>query len=187
MISTAEFRNGISIEFKDDIWEILSFQHSQQGRGSAHVATKLRSLRSGSVLENTFRAGEKVNQAIIEKNSMEYLYNTGEEYCFMDNESYEQLNIPSENVADDVKKFLKENMGVLVIMYQGEILGIELSNSEEYDVIEADPAVKGNTVQGASKFVTIETGAKIACPQFVNQGDRIRVDTRTSKYMERVK
>lgn len=164
---------------------VIEFQHVKPGKGAAFVRSKLRNMRSGSTTEKTFRAGEKIARALIEKKEMEYLYNTGEEYIFMDTESYEQVSLNANQLGDNLN-FLKENMRLLVMVFKGEVIGIEMPHSVELAVVETDPGFKGDTASGGSKPAKLETGFVVQVPFFINEGDILRIDTRTGAYIERV-
>jgi elongation factor P len=185
MISTNDFHTGLTIELDGDIYMVIDFQHVKPGKGSAFVRSKLKNLRSGSTTERTFRAGEKVPRALIERKEMEYLYGSGEEYIFMDTESYEQISLSRETLGDNLK-YLKENMQLNILLFKGEILGLELPNSVELKVVETEPGFKGDTAAGGSKPAKLETGLVVQVPFFINEGDVLRKDTRTGAYLERV-
>lgn len=185
MISSNDFQTGLTIELDGEIYMVIEFQHVKPGKGAAFVRSKLRNMRSGSTTEKTFRAGEKIARALIEKKEMEYLYNTGEEYIFMDTESYEQASLNANQLGDNLN-FLKENMRLLVMVFKGEVIGIEMPNSVELAVVETDPGFKGDTASGGSKPAKLETGFVVQVPFFINEGDILRIDTRTGAYIERV-
>jgi elongation factor P len=185
MISTNDFHTGLTIELDGDIYMVIDFQHVKPGKGSAFVRSKLKNLRSGSTTERTFRAGEKVPRAIIERKEMEYLYASGEEYIFMDTESYEQISLSRQKLGDNLK-YLKENMQLNILLFKGEIIGLELPNSVELKVVETEPGFKGDTAAGGSKPAKLETGLVVQVPFFINEGDVLRIDTRTGAYLERV-
>ncbi len=184
MISTNEFKTGLTIEVEGDIWQVVEFQHVKPGKGAAFVRSKLRSLRTGSVLEKTFRAGEKMPRAHIETKEMQYLYSSGDEYAFMDTETYEQIMIPVEQLKREIK-YLKENMNVHIMNYREEIIGIDLPNSVVLEVVETEPGIKGDTATGATKAAILETGLSVQVPLFVNVGDRLIIDTRSGSYVSR--
>lgn len=184
MISVNDFRTGLTIEVDGGIWQVLEFQHVKPGKGSAFVRSKLRNLRTGSTQEKTFRAGEKVARAHIENRRMQYLYNSGDVYTFMDNETYEQLELTEAQIKYELQ-FLKENMEVHIMSYQGETLGVELPNTVELTVTSTEPGVKGDTATGASKPATLETGYVVQVPLFVNEGDVLVIDTRSGDYVSR--
>jgi len=185
MISTNDFHTGLTIELDGDIYTVVEFQHVKPGKGSAFVRSKLKNLRTGAVTERTFRAGEKVPRAHLERKEMEYLYNSGEEYYLMDLESYEQMALSAAQMGDAVK-YLKENEKLNVLMHQEKVIGVELPNTVELKVTATEPGVKGDTAAGGSKPATLETGLVVQVPFFINTGDVIRVDTRSGQYLERV-
>ncbi|MEA1940331.1 MAG: elongation factor P [Candidatus Caldatribacteriota bacterium] len=184
MISTSEFKRGLTIELKGEIYSIVEFQHVKPGKGGAFVRTKLKNVKTGLVVDKTFRAGEKMEQAIIDRNKMQYLYNDANFYYFMNKDNYEQTSI-SENYMAEIKDFLKEGNDVEIIFCKGEVIGAELPNFMNLKIVDTVPGVKGNTVSGALKPATLETGAIVQVPLFVKEGDLIKVDTREKKYMER--
>lgn len=187
MISTADFRKGLKVEFKDEPYEIVDFQHVKMGRGGAIVRTKMKSLRTGSILEETFRSGEKLETPGLEEKRMQYLYAKDRMYYFMDEETYEQIPLTIDQLGD-AKRFLKENMVVKILYYKGRPLSVELPTFVELLVTKTDPAgFKGDTASGGGKPATLETGAVVRVPFHINEGDTIKVDTRTSEYMERIK
>lgn len=184
MITAGEFRKGVTIELDNSVWNIVDFQHVKPGKGAAFVRTKIRNVISGAVTEKTFNPNDKYPTAFIERKDMEYLYNDGDLYYFMDSETYEQLPI-SPNVLGDNFRFVKENMVCKVLSYKGNVFGIEPPNFVELQVTETEPGVKGDTATNVTKPATLETGAEIKVPIFINEGEMIRVDTRTGEYMER--
>jgi elongation factor P len=184
-ISTADFRTGLTIETGGEIYTIVEFQHVKPGKGGAFVRTKLRNLRTGAVTDKTFRAGERMEQAMIERRPMQFLYRGGEEFVFMDMETFEQIALSQASVGEGAS-YLKPDLEVSVISYQEETLGLELPNSVELTVTRTDPGLRGDTATGGSKPATLESGATVAVPLFINEGDVVRVDTRTGKYLERV-
>ncbi|HXX57061.1 MAG TPA: elongation factor P [Thermodesulfovibrionales bacterium] len=186
MLSTNEFRKGAKIEYKGEPFEIVDFQHVKMGRGGAIIRTKLKSMRTGSVLEDTFRSGEKFETPQLEEKAMQYLYAEGDMHFFMDTETFEQVPL-TEAQLGDVKKFLKENMTVKVLDYKGEPLTVELPTFVELVVVKTDPGFKGDTASGGTKPATLETGAVVKVPFHISEGDRLKIDTRTSEYIERVK
>jgi len=186
LIDTSDFRNGLSIILDSDIYLIVEFQHVKPGKGGAFVRTKLKNLRTGNTLEKTFRAGEKMEQAILERKKMNFLYNQDNEYHFMDMESFDQITIPAPAIGPQVK-YLKDNTEVEVLSHNERVLGVDLPITMEFEVTETDPGLRGDTASGGSKPATVETGAVVNVPLFVNIGDKIRIDTRTDSYMERVK
>jgi elongation factor P len=186
LIDTSDFRTGLTILMENDIYQIVDFQHVKPGKGGAFVRSRLRNLRTGNTLEKTWRAGEKMEQAILERKKMNFLYNQGGEYVFMDMESYDQVEIPAAALGSSVK-YLKDNTEVEVCTHKGNVIGVDLPSFMELEVVETDPGLKGDTASGGSKPAKVETGAVVNVPLFVNIGDKIRVDTRTDTYLERVK
>ena len=185
MISAGDFRNGITFEFEGSVYQIVEFQHVKPGKGAAFVRTKIKNVITGGVIEKTFNPTDKMPKAHIERKDMEYLYNDGELYYFMDTETYEQLPLDT-NILEAALPFLKENMTVKVLSYKGSVFGIEPPNFVELEVTETEPGFKGDTATGATKPATVETGATVYVPLFVEIGNKIRIDTRTGEYMERV-
>ena len=184
MVTAGDFRNGFTFEMDGNVYSIIEFQHVKPGKGAAFVRTKIRNVISGAVTEKTFNPNDKYPTAFIERKDMEYLYNDGDLYYFMDSETYEQLPI-SPNVLGDNFRFVKENMVCKVLSYKGNVFGIEPPNFVELQVTETEPGVKGDTATNVTKPATLETGAEIKVPIFINEGEMIRVDTRTGEYMER--
>ena len=184
MVTAGDFRNGVTFEMDGNVYSIIEFQHVKPGKGAAFVRTKIRNVISGAVTEQTFNPNDKYPTAFIERKDMEYLYNDGDLYYFMDSETYEQLPI-SPNVLGDNFRFVKENMVCKVLSYKGNVFGIEPPNFVELQVTETEPGVKGDTATNVTKPATLETGAEIKVPIFINEGEMIRVDTRTGEYMER--
>ncbi len=184
MISVNDFKTGVTIELDGQAYQVVEFQHVKPGKGAAFVRAKLKNVKSGGSIEKTFRGGEKVHRAHLDRREMQYLYNDGDDYVFMDNENYEQISISPEAMGDGVK-WLLENMNIQVLFFQGNIIGIELPNFVELEVVDTEPSVKGDTATGATKNATLETGATVQVPLFVNTGDKLRIDTRTGEYMER--
>ncbi len=185
MISTNDFRTGITIEVDGAVWSVVEFQHVKPGKGSAFVRSKLKNVETGQVRERTFRAGEKVPRAHLDKKKMQYLYRSGDELFFMDTETYEQTPLLEEQIGDGIK-YLKDNLIVEVLFYKGRCIGVELPTFVELEVVRTDPGVRGDTVSGGSKPAQIETGATVNVPLFINEGDVIKIDTRTGEYIERV-
>lgn len=185
MISTSDFRTGLTIELDGEVYIIVDFQHVKPGKGSAFVRTKLKNAKTGATTERTFRAGEKVEQAMVDRREMQYLYNSGDEYYVMDNETYEQIALTKEQLGDNIK-YLKENMNITVLMYHGKVFGVELPYFVELEVVDTEPGIKGDTASGGSKPATLETGLVVQVPFFINAGDVLRIDTRTGEYIERV-
>jgi len=184
MISVNDFRTGLTIEVDGGIWRVMDFQHVKPGKGAAFVRSKLRNLRTGAVQEKTFRAGEKVAKAQIENRKMQYLYANGDMHVFMDNESYEQIELPTAAIEYELK-FLKENMEVHIMMFGSETLGVELPNTVELKVTETEPGIKGDTASGGSKPATVETGLTVQVPFFINEGDVLIVNTADGTYVSR--
>lgn len=180
MISVNDFRTGLTIEVDNGIWRVIDFQHVKPGKGAAFVRSKLRNLRTGAIQEKTFRAGEKVGKAQIDNRKMQYLYANGDMHVFMDNESYDQIELPASSIEYELK-YLKENMEVHIMMYGGETLGVELPNSVELKVTETEPGIKGDTASGGSKPATVETGLVVNVPFFVNEGDTLIINTTDRK------
>ena len=185
MISTNDFHTGLTIELDGELYTVVEFQHVKPGKGAAFVRSKLKNLRTGATTERTFRAGEKVPRAIMERKSMEYLYSTGDEYYLMDMETYEQIALSKEQMEGAIS-YLKENMVLTVVMHGEKVVGVELPNTVELKVVQTDPGVKGDTAAGGSKPATLETGLVVQVPFFINEGDVLRIDTRTGEYIERV-
>ena len=185
MISTNDFHSGLTIDLDGDVYMVIEFQHVKPGKGSAFVRSKLKNLRSGATTETTFRAGEKVPRAILERKEMEYLYSSGEEYILMDTESYDQLFLDPQKLGEN-RKYLKENMRLYILLYKGDIIGFELPDTVELLVAETDPWFKGDTAAGGSKPAKLETGLIVQVPFFINEGDILRIDTRTGNYLERI-
>lgn len=185
MISAGEFRNGVTFEYDGNIYQIVEFQHVKPGKGAAFVRTKMKNIVTGAVVERTFNPTEKMPKAHIERKEMEYLYEDSGLYYFMDQETYEQMPLSEEQLGDALK-FVKENMTVKILSYKGNVFAVEPPNFVELTVTETEPGVKGNTATNVTKPATVETGAVITVPMFVNEGDTIRIDTRTGEYMERV-
>ena len=185
MISAGDFRNGITIELEGNIYQIIEFQHVKPGKGAAFVRTKLKNIKSGGVVEKTFRPTEKFPAARIERVDMQYLYEDGDLYYFMDTETYDQVALNSETVGDALK-FVKENEMCKICSHNGSVFSVEPPLFVELEITETEPGFKGDTATGASKPATVETGATVAVPLFVNQGDKIKIDTRTGEYLSRV-
>lgn len=185
MVTAGDFRKGITFEMDGDVYVVVDFQHVKPGKGSAFVRTKIRNIKTGSIVERTFNPTEKFAKAMIETKEMQYLYNDGGLYYFMDTDSYEQVPLNHDSVADAVQ-FIKEDMFATIKFHNGEAFSVEPPNFVELLITECEPGVKGNTAQGATKPAIVETGAQVLVPLFVNEGDTIRIDTRTGEYMERV-
>ena len=184
MVTAGDFRNGVTFDMDGSVMQIIEFQHVKPGKGAAFVRTKLRNVVTGSVIEKTFNPTDKYPTAIVEKKDMQYLYSDGELYYFMDMESYEQTPIDS-NKLGDAFKFVKEEMMCKVVSYKGTVISVEPPMFVELEVTETEPGFKGDTAQGATKPATLETGAQIKVPLFINIGDVLKIDTRTGEYLER--
>ena len=185
MISAVDFRNGITIEIDSNIFQIIEFQHVKPGKGAAFVRTKLKNIKSGGIVEKTFRPTEKFPQAIIDRSDKQYLYTDGELFYFMDNETFEQIALESSTIGDALK-FVKENENVKVCSHNGNVFAVEPPLFVELKITETEPGVKGDTATGATKPAVVETGATVYVPLFVNQDDVIKIDTRTGEYLSRV-
>ncbi len=184
MISVNDFKTGLTVEVDGDIFTVIEFQHVKPGKGAAFVRSKLKNLRNGNTVERTFRAGETIGRAQIENRGVQYLYASGQDHTFMDNETYDQFTLSSDQLEWELK-FLRENMNVNIVSYKGEILGINLPTSVELKVVETEPGIKGNTATGASKNAKLETGHNVQVPLFINEGDVLLIDTREGKYVSR--
>ena len=185
MVSAGDFRNGITLEIDGNVVQVIEFQHVKPGKGAAFVRTKLKNVINGGVVEKTFRPTEKFPQARIERVDMQYLYNDGDLFYFMNTETFDQIAVNKETIGDSLK-FVKENEMVKVCSYQGNVFAIEPPLFVELAISETEPGFAGNTAQGATKPATVETGAQVSVPLFVNQGDVIKIDTRTGEYLSRV-
>jgi len=184
-VSTNDLKNGMTLDLPEGLFSVVEFQHVKPGKGGAFVRTKLKNVRTGAVLERTYRADEKLEQAIIDKREMQYLYADGTEYVFMDNSTYDQLQVPGDALGD-ATRYLKEGDSAVLQIYGGEIVGVDLPAAVELTVSDTEPGVQGDRVSGARKPATLETGHIVQVPLFVNAGDRVRVDTRTGEYLTRV-
>ncbi|NOU99359.1 elongation factor P [Paenibacillus planticolens] len=184
MISVNDFKTGLTIVVEHDIFTVLDFQHVKPGKGAAFVRSKLKNLRNGNTVERTFRAGENVGRAHIDNREMQYLYASGDEFTFMDTETFDQFSLSREQLKWELN-FLLENMNIKILSYQGEILGINLPKSVDLKVVETEPGVKGNTAQGALKGAKVETGLVVQVPLFINEGDVLTVDTEDGRYISR--
>lgn len=184
MITAGDFRNGVTFEMDGNVVSIIEFQHVKPGKGAAFVRTKIRNVITGAVTEKTFNPNDKFPTAFIERKDMEYLYTDGDLYYFMDSDTYEQTPI-SGSVLGDNFKFVKENMSCKVLSYKGNVFGVEPPNFVELQVTETEPGVKGDTATNATKPATVETGAQVKVPLFINEGEMIQIDTRTGEYMGR--
>ena len=185
MVSASDFRNGVTIEMDSTVYQIIEFQHVKPGKGAAFVRTKLKDVINGGIKETTFRPTEKFPAARIDRNDMQYLYNDGDLYYFMNTENYEQTAIDSESIGDSLK-FVKENEMCKICAYNGKVFAVEPPLFVELEISETEPGFAGNTATGATKPATVETGAQVAVPLFVNIGDKIKIDTRTGEYLSRV-
>ncbi|NLT57669.1 MAG: elongation factor P [Clostridiales bacterium] len=184
MVSAGDFRNGVTFEMDGNVYQIVEFQHVKPGKGAAFVRTKIRNVITGGVVEKTFSPNEKYPNAYVERKDMEYLYNDGDLYYFMDLETYENLPIGA-GILPDSFKFVKENEQVKVLSYKGNVFGVEAPNFVELVITNTEPGFKGDTAQGGTKPATLETGAQVKVPLFIEEGEKIRIDTRTGEYMER--
>ncbi len=184
MINVNDIKNGMTIMIDGQIYQVVEFLHVKPGKGSAFMKTKLRNMRTGGIVEKTFNTNVKFEKANINKQNVEYLYNTGDTYFFMNMETFEQLELSAEQVADN-KNYLIENMSVYVILYEGELLGIDLPDKVELEVTATEPAVRGNTTNNALKDATLETGLVVKVPMFIEQGEKILVTTADGKYSSR--
>jgi len=184
-VDTSQFRNGLKIELDGEPFTMIYFQHVKPGKGGAFVRTKVRNLKNGRVLERTFRSGERVEEADVSESKMQYLYQDGENLVFMDQQTFDQLPFTAEQVGD-ARKWLKENQEIEVLFWRGKPINVEIPSFIEFTITRCDPGVKGDTATGATKPATLETGAVVQVPLFVKEGERIRVDTRSGEYVERV-
>ena len=184
LVSTNQFRNGMHVELDGQVWRIVEFQHVKPGKGGAFVRTKVKNLASGAVVDRTFRAGEKMPRIRTETKSVQYLYDAGDEVVFMDEETYEQIQLPRGDVAEELE-FLQPSSTAQLLTVDGRPAGIQLPASVELAVVQTEPGVKGDTVSNVTKPATLETGAVVQVPLFVNTGDRVKVDTRERRYMSR--
>lgn len=184
MISSNDFKTGVTIELDGDIFQIVEFQHVKPGKGAAFVRAKVKNVRTGGVVEKKFNAGEKVPRARLDRREMQYLYKDGDQFVVMDNESFEQIMLSEAQIGDEVK-WLKENMNLGVLLYNSEVIGVDLPNSVTLKVVECEPGVKGDTATGGTKAATVETGGTVQVPFFVNEGDMLIIDTRTGSYVSR--
>lgn len=185
MVSAGDFRNGITLEIDNAVYQVIEFQHVKPGKGAAFVRTKLKDIKNGGVIEKTFRPTEKYPQAHIERTDMQYLYNDGDFYNFMNVETFDQIGMTQEQVGDTLK-FVKENEMVKICSYNGSVFAIEPPLFVELEITDTEPGFKGDTATGATKPAIVETGAKVMVPLFVSQGEVIKIDTRTGEYLSRV-
>ena len=186
MISAGDFRNGITIELDNNVYQIIEFQHVKPGKGAAFVRVKMKNVVTGAVTETSFNPTAKFEEAFVERREMQYLYNEGDLYYFMDNETYEQIPISKDTLGDDFR-FVKENENVKVLSYKGSVFAVEPPLFVELEITETEPGVKGNTATNVLKPATVETGAVVKVPIFIEQGERIQIDTRTGEYLGRSK
>ena len=184
MINASDFRNGITFEYEGQVYQVVEFQHVKPGKGAAFVRTKLRNVITGGTTERTFNPSDKMENAVIERKDMQYMYNDGDLYYFMDTETYDQIPLNAQTVGDTLK-FIKEEEIVKVLSHKGNVFGIEPPFFVELLVTQTEPGFRGDTATGATKPATVETGASVKVPLFVNEGDKIKIDTRTGDYMER--
>ena len=184
MVSAGDFKNGITIEWDGGVWQIIEFQHVKPGKGAAFVRTKLKNIISGGVVETSFRPTDRFENAIIDRKAMQYLYNDGDMFYFMDNETFEQIALNNDQIGDSLK-FVKENEECRICSYKGNVFSVEPPLFVELEITDTEPGFKGNTATGATKPAIVETGAQVAVPLFVNQGDKIKIDTRTGEYLSR--
>jgi elongation factor P len=185
-ISTSDFKTGLTIEYEGNVFQIIEFQHVKPGKGGAFVRSRLRNLMTGAALDKTWRAGERMEQALVERRNVDFLYRDGDDLVFMDMDDYEEMRLPSAQVGDSVK-FLKDNTTVQLMTWKNQLLNLELPQTMEFVITQTDPGLRGDTAQGGSKPATLETGAVVTVPLFVNEGEVIRVDTRSGQYIERAK
>jgi elongation factor P len=184
-VSTNDLKNGMTLDLPEGLFAVVEFQHVKPGKGGAFVRTKLKNVRTGAVLDRTYRADEKLEQAIVDKREMQYLYQDGEHYVFMDNTTYDQMHVDSSALGS-AASYLKEGDSAVLQMYKDEIVGVDLPAAVELSVTNTEPGVQGDRVSGARKPATLETGLVVQVPLFVNTGDRVKVDTRSGEYMTRV-
>ena len=183
-ISTSDIKNGITIKIDEGLFTVIDFQHVKPGKGGAFVRTKIRNARTGAVIERTYRSDERLEQAIIDKRDTQYLYRDGDDYVFMDQDTYDQIPVPSKNLGE-AANFLKETGKAMLVQFEDEIIGVELPASVELTIAETEPGMQGDRVSGARKPATLETGFVVQVPLFVGPGEVIKVDTRTGEYMTR--
>ena len=184
VISTSDFKTGMTLDFDNNLFQVVDFQHVKPGKGPAFVRSTLRNARTGAVIDKTWRAGEKVERAMIDKREMQYLYNDGSSYVFMDNESYDQLNVTPESLGD-AANYLIETANAVMLMFGTEIIGVDLPSSVELTITETEPGIQGDRVSGATKPATLETGLVVQVPLFIEQGERIKVATTNGEYTGR--
>ena len=186
MATTGDFRNGFAMIMDGELWTIVEFQHVKPGKGGAFVRTKIKNVKTGRVIEKTFRSGEKVEDVRLEKKQFQFLYREGDAFNFMNNESYEQISIQQDGVGD-ASQYMKDGMDVEILFHGTDPLGVEVPIFVELQIIKSDPGVRGDTATGVTKPATLETGAEVQVPLFIEEGETIKVDTRTGEYVERVK
>ena len=184
MVSAGDFKNGLTIEYENSVYQLIEFQHVKPGKGAAFVRTKLKNVISGGVVETAFRPTDRFENAIIDRKAMQYLYSDGDMFYFMDNETYEQIALNSDQIGDALK-FVKENEECRICSYKGSVFSVEPPLFVELEITDTEPGFKGNTATGASKPAIVETGAQVMVPLFVNTGERIKIDTRTGEYLSR--
>jgi len=184
MITSNDFRPGVTIEIENQVWQVVEFQHVKPGKGAAFVRAKIKNMETGAVVERTWNAGEKVQEGRVDRRQMQYLYANDGAYCFMDNETYEQIELPKEQLGTAIN-FLKEEMNVSMMMFRGKVIGIDLPAAVELRVVETDPGIRGDTATGGSKPATLETGYVVKVPLFINEGEVLQIDTRTGQYIGR--
>jgi elongation factor P len=184
MITSNDFRPGVTIEIENQVWQVVEFQHVKPGKGAAFVRAKIKNMETGAVVERTWNAGEKVQEGRVDRRQMQYLNANDGVYCFMDNETYEQIELPKEQLGTAVN-FLKEEMNVSMMMFRGKVIGIDLPAAVELRVVETDPGIRGDTATGGSKPATLETGYVVKVPLFINEGEVLQIDTRTGQYIGR--
>lgn len=184
MISVNDLKTGLTLELDHGLWYVIEFLHVKPGKGAAFVRTKLKNVSTGQVVEKTFRAGEKVLKAMLDRRDMQYLYKEGADFVMMDSQNYEQISLSEAQIGDGLK-YLKENMNLSVLLHDGKVIGVDMPMQVELEVTDTPPAEKGNTSAGGTKRATLETGAVVNVPFFVQNGDKIRVDTRSNEYLDR--
>ncbi len=184
MISTSDLRNGMTLNLDEGLYNVVEFQHVKPGKGGAFVRTTLKNIRTGQVVDRTFRAGERFDRAVLNKREMQFLYRDGEDYVFMDNSSYDQMNV-GPNALGEATNYVVESSTAILVMFEDEIVGVELPAAVELNIAETEPGIQGDRVSGARKPATLETGLVIQVPLFVNPGDRVKVDTRSGEYLTR--
>ena len=184
MVSTNSLKNGMTLKIDGDLWRVDYFQHVKPGKGGAFVRTTLKGVRNGKTVDRTFRAGENVDQAILEKRSLQYLYREGEQYVFMDTEHFEQTYVPQDAMAETTR-WIKEGDTIDLVFHEGEVVDVNLPASVELEIAETEPGIQGDRVSGATKPATLETGAVVQVPLFINTGEKVKVDTRTNEYISR--